>query len=163
MTPRTGAVRATRVLVLAVIASQGAANTGCSFAYTRGPQPDMHPPPPCTTSNEAPITDTIFAVLSVGAVVGGVVAMKNGDLGAGLAGLGATILGSFGTAGFTTSAVIGYTRTAACRDWLDGDNPARPRHSGDLESSVLVRPPGCLHRGDAPLLCSPGTLWGSGP
>jgi hypothetical protein len=161
MTVRTAAVCAIRVLVSAVIAGQGAANTGCSFAYTRGPEPAVHPPPPCTPSNEAPITDTIFAALSVGAVVAGTVAMKNGDLGTGLAGLGATILGGFGTLGFTTSAVVGYTRTAACRDWLEEHPKYAPlmRPGRPLGPSSLLGPaPMCPSERDAPLLCAKGPV-----
>ena len=141
----------------------GAMGNGCSLLYTQGPQPEVRPPPSCTTSNDAPITDTVFAVLSVGAVVGGLIAYKNGDIGTGLLGAGGAILGGVGTLVFVPSAVIGYNRTAACRDWIDQGSryeppkrlPARPP-----QASTLLREPAppCPSRGDAPLLCSKDPL-----
>jgi hypothetical protein len=151
-------MRATRSMVTAVLAISGAGNTGCSLLYTKGPQPELHPPPACTTSNDAPITDTVFAVLSVGAVTGGLIAYKNGNLGTGLLGAGGAILGGVGTLVFTPSAVIGYNRTAACRAWVEGGSkavPATPARAGQSPGYWLLVPaPECSSRGDAPLLCA---------
>ena len=44
----------TALLMLAVF---GVANTRCSFIFTKGPQPEVQPPPPCTTGNAAPALD----------------------------------------------------------------------------------------------------------
>ena len=149
----------------------GAFGSGCSFLFTRASQPNGRPSPECSPSYEAPITDTVVTGLSVAAIVTGSIVYadahqcRSGSCTEGdqLAGTTAILAGSVGVVLFTPSTVLGYSRTSACRAWLDGDDPARPRHSSDLESSVLVRPPRCSHRGDAPLLCSSGTLWGSGP
>ena len=68
-------MRATKTFVGALVAIHGAASAGCSFLYTKGPQPQLRPPPPCTTSNAAPIEDTVLGAASVGlAVAGGIVA-----------------------------------------------------------------------------------------
>jgi hypothetical protein len=154
-------MRVTVALMMVAIAVDGAATTGCSLLYTKGPQPEMHPPPPCTTSNDAPIADTVFAVVSVGTVAGGLIAYKNGDLGIGLLGAGGAILGGVGTLVFVPSAVVGYNRTAACREWVEkgvkSAPPAHPPARLPPRSSSLLEPP-CSSRGDAPLLCSEGTL-----
>jgi len=151
-------MRRTGALLTVAIAAQGMAGTGCSLVYTKGPQPELHPPPPCTTSNDAPITDTVFAALSVGAVTAGLVAYKNGNIGTGLLGAGGAILGGVGTLIFVPSAVVGYNRTAACRAWLDGGAkaaPASPHRGGPSHGSWLLVPsPECSSRGDAPLLCA---------
>ncbi|HMK73981.1 MAG TPA: hypothetical protein VK454_11625, partial [Myxococcaceae bacterium] len=44
-----------------------AASPGCSFVLTRGPETDVHPPRECTTSNAAPVADTVLAALSLAA------------------------------------------------------------------------------------------------
>jgi hypothetical protein len=42
-----------------------AAIPGCSLILTEGPQPELHPPPQCTTSVAAPVVDTVLAAFSV--------------------------------------------------------------------------------------------------
>jgi hypothetical protein len=126
----------------------------------------MQPPPPCTSSNEAPIADSVLAAASVGAIVGGgIVANNTKDCGGfpcgavnGLTGDGMIILGGIGTLLFVSSAITGYGRTAACRDWLEGGGKsvsATPsRISWPAGSWLVVPPSGCSNQGDAPLICA---------
>lgn len=164
-----------RTLLLLVVAAHGAASTGCSFIYVKGPQPEVQPPPPCTTSNTSPTADITLAVISVGAVVGGAIAygssqkQPGGSLGwnaaaAQVAGVGAMALGGIGTAVFVPSAITGFNRTADCRAWLQA-NPQYapplppPPPPAETSSSLLVPARGCPSRGDAPLLCSSRASW----
>ncbi len=142
-----------RALWLLVVTIHGAAGTGCSFVYTRGPQPEVQPPPPCTTSNASPTADTVLAVASVAAVVAGSIVYANGmkpcsgflcQLNSQSVGGGsAIVLGGIGTAVFVPSAIVGYNRTAACR----ASQPPQPEEaapSAPPESSLLLVPsPGC--------------------
>ena len=162
-------MRTMEALMLGAIAIQGAGSTGCSLHYTKGPQPDVHPPPACTESNDAPITDTVLAVASIGIVVAGSVLYSNTkDCGGAWCGLGnqltggtAIILGGIGTLVFVPSSIIGYNRTASCRAWLDGDPEYSPsRRPGARpaapSTSLLLPRRECSSRGDAPLLCALG-------
>jgi hypothetical protein len=154
------------------LAVLGALSNGCSLLYTKGPEPMMRPPPPCTTSNEAPITDTVLAGVSVGmAVAGAIIAHNTSNCGGAWCGLnngftgdGLLILGSIGALLFIPSAGVGYGRTAACRDWLE-ENPqyAPPVRPGRPQgrSWLLVPAPECSSRGDAPLLCASGVAAGA--
>ena len=154
-------------LLLLLVA--GAASTGCSFVYTRGPQPEVQPPPPCTTSNASPTADTALAVVSVGAVVAGSIlysqATKSNcssgiaDISCNIeqgAGIGAIIAGGVGTLVFVPSAIVGYNRTADCRAWLQANPEYVPQPAPSTSSSLLVPTHTCPSRGDAPLLCSSG-------
>jgi hypothetical protein len=149
----------------------GAMSQGCSFLFTRAPQPNGQPSPSCTTSYAAPITDTIVTGVSVAAVLAGSIVYANAHQcrtascteGNELAGTTAIVAGSVGALLFTPSTILGYTRVSACRAWFDGDDPARPRHPADLQLSLLVSPPRCSYGGDAPLLCSSRVLLGNGP
>jgi hypothetical protein len=59
-------------LGVGLVALVSVLSSACSFVLTKGPQPEVQPPPECTTSVGAPIADTVLAVASVGvAVLGG--------------------------------------------------------------------------------------------
>ena len=148
-----------------------AASSGCSLIYTRGPQPEVRPPPECTASVAAPVTDTVLATLSValfglgvlgtGAVfASGTTAVScpvsgcNNNLGLALALSGSAVLvgAALGTL-FTVSAVNGYQRTAACRasQAPDARQPSTGAH--------LLVPEDCFERGTAPRTCPAGILF----
>lgn len=150
------------LLMLAVF---GVANAACSFVYTKGPQPEVQPPPECTTSNKAPIADTVFAAASVAAVVAGSILYADAagscchSLESGYATLFPVAIGGLGILVFTPSAIVGYNRTAACRDSLEA-KPQQPASPGPPLSSLLRVPPhGCPMLGDAPRVCSSAASW----
>ena len=157
-----------RLTWMTAVVVQASMMLGCSLHYTKGPEPEVHPPPACTESNDAPITDTVLAVASIGIVVAGSIVYSNTKncggwlcgYGNQLAGGGAILLGGVGTLVFVPSAIIGYSRTAACRAWLERDPkyaPVRHPRSGQPETSSLPAPsPDCHPHGDAPLLCAAG-------
>jgi hypothetical protein len=139
---------------------------GCSLIFTHAPQPDVHPPPECTTSVAAPVVDTVVATASATLLGFGAAAAATpctpGDVNfCGLgqaAGWGAIVVGAVTGILFTTSAVVGYQRTSACRASLE-PNALLPQPSASLlpASSVEV----CASVGDAPRSC-PATLWNAG-
>jgi len=150
------------LLMLAVF---GVASAGCSFIFTRGPKPDVQPPPPCTSDNTYPVADTVLAIVSAAAVVAGAVVYVNGTkqqgcggwfcgFGEEISGGGAMVAGALGTLIFTPSAIVGFNRTAACRAWLEA-NPqyAPPPSPNPPESSLFVMPPPGCPTGDAPRIC----------
>jgi len=150
-----------------MLAVFGLANAACSLVYTRGPQPEVQPPPECTTWNTSPTADTVLAVLSVGAVVAGAFLYADAEhqggsasFDQGLGGVGAMVIGGVGTLVFVPSAIVGYTRTAACRASLEAkpQQPAPP--SPPLSSLLLVPPQGCPTLGDVPRTCSSTAPWG---
>ena len=168
------------ILWLLVVAVPGAASTACSFAFAKGPRPEVQPPPPCTTSNAAPVADTVLSVISVGAVVAGSLIYADskksltcspsnyfcplGGIGTGVeeaTGVGAIIAGGVGTLLFVPSAITGYGRTADCRAWLQ----ANPQYAGQPPPSnpspPLVPARRCPGQGDAPLLCPSEPSWES--
>lgn len=148
-------------LVVAALSS-----SGCSFILTKGPQPEVQPPPPCTTSNAAPIADAIIGGLGAVSLVAGVAVGASyagesctgwGCLGTGIgagAGFGAAILGGIAAAVFIPSAVVGFNRTDACRasQAPKSQEPASPA----LPESSFLRVPlrGCPTPADAPRLCA---------
>ena len=165
-----------RTLWLLVVAVYGAASTGCSFVYTRRPHPEVQPPPPCTTDNWAPTTDTVIAAVSVAAVVAGAVIYANGmkpcsgllcNLNEESVGGGAALIaGGVGTLIFTPSAITGFGRTADCRAWLQANPqyappPPPPPPTAETSSSLFVPERRCSSQGDAPLLCSSRASWES--
>jgi hypothetical protein len=152
-------MRSTVPLVLAVF---GVATTGCSLSFTKGPQPEVHPPPLCTTENGAPIADTVLAVSSVAlATIPWIFyanAPKSDNSGIAFFAFWGSIIGGFGTAIFTTSAVVGFNRTAACRTSL-GLAYEQPASSPVPQSSfLLLNERGCPMAGDTPRLCSSWAL-----
>jgi hypothetical protein len=154
------------LLTLAVF---GVANAGCSLIYTKGPQPEVQPPPPCTTWNTSPAADTVLAVLSVGAVVAGAVVYANGTtrhncgffcgFGEEVGGVGAMVIGGVGTLVFVPSAIVGFNRTAACRASLEA-KPQQPASSPPPQSWLLLAPPEACPPGNGPRICSSTASWG---
>jgi hypothetical protein len=147
---------------------------GCSFVFTRGPSESTAvsgpEPPRCTESNAAPIADTVLAVAMVTLTIAGIVYAaqpcphppQTVDSSCGWNELayfpaGATaLLGAL----FTASAVVGYSRTGACRESVGLAT------STDGSSFVLARGGGgCRPSGDAPRVCAldPGfNAWRAG-
>ena len=172
-----------RLLLLLLVAVHAAVSTGCSFAFTKGPQPEVQPPPPCTTSNLAPAFDVGFAALAV--VLAGWAASGTGSydytardcpcfwcepcsppythtkdnnwlwIPAGVSIASAVLFGS--------SAIVGFNRTADCRASLES-NPLYappPSPSPPTSSLLLVPAQGCPTSGDVPRMCSSAASWGS--
>jgi hypothetical protein len=157
---------------LLVVALHSAVSTGCSLVFTKGPQPEVQPPPPCTTDNGLPIADTVIAVASVAAVVAGAVVYANGTtrhncggwfcgFDEEVGGAGAMLIGGIGTVIFTPSAIVGYMRTADCRAWLQANPHYAPQPTPSTSSSLLVPARRCPSQGDAPLRCSSPASWQS--
>jgi len=161
--PRSGASRAAG-LVLGILLLAGA--PGCSLVFTRGPSPSPpatpeSPPAECTESPAAPIADTVlaagFLALAIWAIVEAVQPCPHPPESSdaicpnGLAYFpaGGAALAS---ALFTASAVVGYSRTSACRA-----APSRPALSGPLSAPVSPLrpriPEGCTWK-DAPTVCA---------
>jgi len=141
--------RAPRLLVLA--ASLGLFSSGCSYALVHGPPSPLErgePAPPaqvppgasCTSSNAAPVLDTIGAVGFLGLGALGVAALIDSESCPSghfcLKGPGtyaAVAVGGFALASlFIASAATGYGRTADCRRW-----EARPATSASHERYLL--------------------------
>ena len=153
------------VLCLLMVAVYGAASTGCSFIYTKGPQPEVQPPPPCTTDNWPQTTDTVMAAVSVASVVAGsLIYSQNAHKSchgfdiycamAPAAGIGLAVAGGVGTLVFIPSAIVGYSRTADCRAWLQANPQYAPPPPAETSSSLFAPVRTCPIQGDAPLLCS---------
>jgi hypothetical protein len=148
-------------MVALVLAMYGAAGTGCSLLFTKGP------PPPCTTENDIPRVDTALLVASVAlAVAGGAIARNPQTcteswcgLGGEATGTGMLIAGGIGSVVFASSAIVGYGRTARCREAEEND--ARHPHPRALSSGTslpsLLPSADCSGRGDAPRVCTSGT------
>lgn len=143
---------------------------GCSFVFTRGPSASTAvsgpEPPRCTESNAAPIADTVLAVAMVTLTIAGIVYAAQPcphppqvvDSSCGVNELlyfpaGATaLLGAL----FTASAVVGYSRTGACRESVG--------LATSTGGSSFVPPPatasasregeGCRPTGDVPSVCA---------
>jgi hypothetical protein len=134
---------------------------GCSLIFTRGPQPELHARPECTESVAAPVVDTVLAALSVTLLGLGIAAEAESSTPCtgefcSLNGIGqgsgwiAIAAGAATGILFTTSAVVGYQRTSACRASLE-PNALLPRP----KASLLPVSPGeaCAAVGDAPRTC----------
>ncbi len=158
---------------LSIVALLAWASGGCSLVYARGPQPDMHPPPPCTPSDVHAYADTALAVVSVAAAVAGGIVYANGTkkqcsggewfcgMEEQVGGGGALILGGIGTLIFVPSAIVGYNRAASCRAWLQANPQYAPPPAPPEASSLLVPSRPCLTGGDAPRLCASAASWES--
>ena len=158
--PRMRSTAAASMLALCAWAS-----TGCSFVYTKGPQPELHPPPPCTTSNVHATADLVLATASVAALVAGSIVYAQGatsdcsglgNISCGVekgAGIGAMVAGGIGTLVFVPSAIVGYNRTADCRAWLEANPQYAPEPAPPTPSSFLVPARRCPAAGDAPRIC----------
>jgi hypothetical protein len=146
-----------RLLCCASLTLVLVASPGCSLVYTRGPHPEIHPPPECTTSLAAPAADTALAVLSLTLLGLGVAsaAVRCPECGGlDVVGLGAVVLGTGFGALFTTSAAVGYGRTGACRSLKESNRPPPP--APPPASSTLLRAlpsAACGPLGDAPRVC----------
>ncbi len=159
-------MRSTVALMLVVF---GFSAAGCSLIYTKGPQPDVKPPPPCTTSNSFPTADAVLAAVSVAAVVAGAVVYASGTtkqcsggewfcgFSEQVGGGGAMVIGGITTLIFTPSAIVGYMRTADCRAWLEANPQYAPPPAPPESSTLAVSLPGCAAPGDAPRVCSAAT------
>jgi len=144
------------------------ASPGCSFIFTKGPEPEVHPPPQCTTSVAAPAVDTVMIAASVALVVAGAAtAASSCTAGFGLnfcglkgAGLGAILLGAVSGVVFTSSAVVGFNRTSACRASLE-PNALPPPGPVIPATSLFPASPtkACAPMGDAPRVCTNPTTW----
>ena len=142
-----------------MLAVLSVANAGCSLIYTKGPQPEVQPPPPCTTSVAAPVVDTVLAAASLGLVVAGVVGATKPPA-QGFApnfeamDAAAIVTGLVMSTVLIPSAIVGFNRTAACRASLEA-KPQLPASPSPPQSSLLLVPPrGCPPPGDAPRICA---------
>jgi len=161
-----------RSSVALMLVASGVSATGCSLIYTKGPQPEVKPPPPCTSSDSFPVADTTLAIISVAAVVAGAVVYSSGTkkqcsggewfcgFSEQVGGGGAMLVGGIGALIFTPSAIVGFNRTAACRTWLEA-NPqyAPPPPPPPEASSRLVSPPASRGPDDAPRVYSLVAPW----
>ncbi len=159
-------MRSTAVALMLVVLLQ--ANAGCSLIFTKGPQPEVQPPPPCTTSNVAPALDTTGALLSAVVATAAFASTKSCSSSGEFIFCSSpdNIGGIWAIAGvstafaalFTTSAIVGFNRTAVCRTSLGTDSPAL---SPVPESSFLLLPERqCPTSGDVPRVCSSAAPWG---
>jgi hypothetical protein len=131
----------------------------------------MKPAPECSTSIAAPVTDTALATasvvllgLGVAALVDATAPCKGEFCGIGNAaeagGIGAILVGALSGTLFTTSAVVGYQRTSACRDSLGPDALPRARQVVPATSLLQAAPwEACTRVGDAPRVCTNATTW----
>jgi hypothetical protein len=136
-------------------------SSACSLIFTKGPQPEVHPPPECTTSVDAPVMDTVLATASLTLLGLGVAEAATscpagphvgGDYcglpqAAGWLGIAVgTALGAL----FISSAVVGYQRTSACRASLE-PNAMLPQP----KPSLLPATPfdACVAVSDEPRVC----------
>jgi hypothetical protein len=141
------------VETLLLASSLLASSTGCSYAFVHGPSAHLEPgadtkAADCTTSNAAPIVDTVLAstliLLGSAVVVGGISTGScspgdcyfKGSEGA-LIAVGAGVLALGGLA--VASAATGYDRTADCRR-VQQTLPAPPHPSARylLDVDVLA-------------------------
>jgi hypothetical protein len=153
-------------LRLSLVALLVGATPGCSLVLTKGPEPELHPPPECTTSVAAPVTDTLLAATSVALAIAGLAGSSSscsntgGFNGCGIGKGTGEILGIAGAALgvlFAVSAGVGYGRTSACRASLGPDYVPPPTPPTPASESSLWPPtpsPGCPPQGDAPRVCA---------
>jgi hypothetical protein len=106
------------------------ATSDCSYAFVHGPPPEAevppvgeHPSPSCTTSNAAPVVDTVLSIplVALGLVgVAGAIGTKSCSSGC-YVNVESGELAAIGVVGLAlgaltiSSAVTGYGRTADCR------------------------------------------------
>ena len=153
------------------------ASPGCSLILTKGPEPEVHPPPECTSSVVAPVADTILAAaavtLAIAVLATGCSSSTGfGNVGCGIGqGVGTGVgVGSGALALlFGVSAGFGYTRTSACRASLGpGYVPPPPTQLTPVPEASLWPPPrDCLAPADAPRVCAlatpSGLEWAGAP
>ena len=157
---------------------------GCSFAFTRGPQPGLPAgpgpetsrpqTPECTSSVAAPVVDTVLSTVSVAVFVTGIAALatpepscSQGSFGVCLQGFNQSvgwtgiIAGGLTSALFIASAVTGYGRTAACRAAKEASARLPPPSASVPPSSVPLERYGPV--GDVPRVCSRELHWTAEP
>jgi hypothetical protein len=146
------------------------AGPGCSLIFAKGPQPEVYPPPECTSSVAAPVADTGIAATSFALAVAAAAVAAPGcpppnPGGSELCGFNKLAWFPAGAAAalsvlFTASAVVGYQRTSACRDSLAPDARPLPGPVVPGTSSLLDSPgQGCARVGDAPRVCTNAAPW----
>lgn len=164
---------ALRLLFSALLVEAG---PGCSLILTKGPEPELHPPPECTTSAAAPVVDTILAATAVALAVAGFASTSpscsSNDFGCGIGKGTGEALGVAGAALgvlFGVSAGVGYGRTSACRASLGPGYVPAPTQLTPAPEASLWPPtpsPGCALQGDAPRVCTlarpPDGPWAQG-
>lgn len=132
---------------LLLVSSLLVSSSGCSYAFVRGPRAQPETAPECTTSNAAPVVDTVLAttliLLGTAVVVGGISAGScSGDCyfkgsEGGLVAVGAGILALGGLS--VASAATGYDRTADCRRMQQAPpEPPRPSARYLLDLGALA-------------------------
>jgi len=153
-------LRPTAGLLAAVLASTSA---GCSLLYVKGPQPEVKPPPPCTTSNALPVEDVILAGTSVVVLTTGAILHANETVGSADHGKGAglMVVGGIGALFFATSAIVGYSRTADCRAWLESEVRTAELPATPTPASFLAPSLRCPTKRDVPRLCLGEAAWDS--
>ena len=179
----TGHSLAGTVVSLAEAMLLVAGTEGCSFAFTRGPQPSLPagpgpetsrpPTPECTSSVAAPVVDTVLSTLSVAVFVTGIAALatpepscsqgsfgvcfRNFNQSVGWTGI---IAGGLTSTLFIASAVTGYGRTADCRAAIEASARPPPPRASVPPSFVPLE--GCGPVGDVPRVCSSVASWWTG-
>jgi hypothetical protein len=163
-----GTIVALAEVMLLVVGTEG-----CSYAFTRGPQPSLPAgpgpetsrpqTPECTSSVAAPVVDTVLSTLSVAIFVAGIAALatpepscSGGSFGClqlnqsvGWTGI---IAGGLTSTLFIASAVTGYGRTADCRAAKEASARLPPPTASVPPSFVPLE--GCGSVGDVPRVCS---------
>ena len=172
----TGAWDATaQALTVSFLSVLLACTPGCSFVFTRGPsasstavpQPEA---PECTESNAAPIADTVLAATLLTLTAVSIVYAAQpcphppqtvdsfcyNSLAYFPAGA-AALLGAL----FIPSAVVGYSRTSACRASLASRPAPRASTLPQPRASLLLSASAesCNSTGDAPRLCRSLPNW----
>jgi hypothetical protein len=166
---------ALRLLFVALLVEAG---PGCSLILTKGPEPELHPPPECTTSVGAPVVDTVLAATSVALAIAGLAGASSSCSSTGGfngCGIGKGTGEALGVAGaalgvlFAVSAGVGYGRTRACRASLGPGYVPAPTQLTPAPEASLWPPtpsPGCALQGDAPRVCTlagpPDGPWAEG-
>lgn len=137
-------------LRLAVIASIVSFSSACSLAFVET-HPGTPEVAPCTTSNTAPIVDTVLAVAYGGAAIGTAIAAAEGDGGGGFLGTPSNttlaVTSGLAAAVFGVSAAHGFDATSSCRRLnaeaqrrLDEAAAFRERIAPDLATPAQMGP-----------------------
>lgn len=105
-------------LRLALLVSILSSSSACSLAFVET-HPGTPEVAPCTTSNTAPIVDTVLAVAYGGAAIGTAIAAAEGDGGGGFLGTPSNttlaVTSGLAAAVFGVSAAHGFDATSSCR------------------------------------------------
>ena len=158
-------MRSTAVALMLLVFVQ--TNAGCSLFLTKGPQPEVQPPPPCTTSNVAPALDTTAALLSAVVATAAFASTKSCSSGEIIFCSSPDNIGGIWQLRGCQHRVRcslhhvchrGLQPDRCCRTSLGAESPAS---SPVPESSFLLVPERqCPMSGDAPRICSSAAPWG---